>query len=448
VKKKRQAADKSCMSRKGIFLLVLGILAFSLPATGETVDHSVPQDIRRDFDLLVSQLRINPNHVPTLNSIGILYARVGQIQEAINVWKRGLQIDPQYVHLYNNLGTALKSLRRFDEARKVFLRGLMLSQSYWIYHNLGLLEKEVGRPAEARNYFLACLKINPNFEPARNQIGELEKRQRPSTFTAYGDFCNNSEVLPKEPVNYYEAFGIPAPWELKEVPESDFEERTESHPTRPVPSRPITTEECFSILSKIPGNPNEKVVALTFDDGPHGELTPKLLDLLRSYGVIATFFVIGSRAEMYPDITARIAEEGHEIGNHTWNHRSLVNQSVDQALGSLRQTSEVIAGLTGKSCKLVRPPYGHTNYRIRSLLNSNGYYQIMWDVDTRDWKDSSPSGILTRILGKVHPGSIILFHDIHPGALRALPILIPAMKRAGFRFLTVSQLLGIIHAAS
>ncbi len=439
---------------KRLIILFLGAVLIFYPQAGlgQVYDPSIPPDVIRDFESLIGQLRRNPNDVPALNSVGIIYARVGQLNEAIDVWKRGLEINPKYVHLYNNLGSALKSSKKYDEARKVFQRGLELAPSYWIYYNLGLLEREVGRLSVAKTHYQACLKMNSQFEPAWRQIQEIDDSLASSGKSPFRQGPHSPGTWEnKDPVDYFQAFGLPAPWEIPNE-SAQCESRPGAFPpgvTRQIPESPsIGIDECVAVISKIPAQPQEKVVALTFDDGPHADLTPRLLNFLRFQGAVATFFVIGSRAEIYPDIITAISAGGNEVANHTWSHKSLVNQGESAALSALKHTSELVSALTGKSCKLVRPPFGHTNSRVRSLISSQGWNQIMWDVDTRDWQDGNSTRILGRILRHFSPGSVILFHDIHPGALRALPTLVAALKKCGYRFVTVSQLMGLVTPAS
>ena len=206
--------------------------------------------------------------------------------------------------------------------------------------------------------------------------------------------------------------------------------------------------DCVRALRALKIPAAKRRVALTFDDGPHATLTPKLLDFLRANRVHSTFFVLGSRAETYPDIVSRMAAEGHEVGNHTWKHKSLARQSSEAGKATLVQTADLVSALTGKPCRLVRPPFGHTNRRVRNLIHSLGWHHIMWDADSRDWQERSTRRMILRVLREFTPNGIVLFHDIHPGALRVLPVLVPALKHCGFKFVTISELFAIPRETS
>lgn len=467
--------------------LLVGIVLVSLLTVGQILtaapsrvsDPSVPLDLKREFDLLCEQYLRNPREASTINALGILYARNGQLSQAIRMWEQGLQIDRGYIHFYNNLGSALKSQRRFQEARQVYQQGLQVAPSYWIHFNLGLLERELGRWNDAAQSFQQCLRLQPGFEPAERKLSEMGlqpsyslNRPVPLPFPVKppvmagttiggirGDtpgviFDQTARPVPgvpddptampgEEDVRRYERTeGAPA--EPRTRPSSV----TPRAPSPPVPPpSPIDLEACIQAIRKNTDEGAPRVVALTFDDGPHAAHTLQLLDYFRAQGVSATFFVLGSRSELYPDLVTRMAKEGHEVGNHTWNHKSLANQSSAKGLADLNRTNDLIATLTGRSTRLVRPPFGHTNSRVEKLIHGQGWHQVMWDSDSRDWAGGSSDSMLRRVLRSFSPGGIVLFHDIHPGAMRVLRILVPALKACGYRFVTISELIGILNAA-
>ena len=186
------------------------------------------------------------------------------------------------------------------------------------------------------------------------------------------------------------------------------------------------------------------VLALTFDDGPHPELTPQLLDILRAEGIRATFYVIGRNVETYPDIARRIVSEGHEIANHTWSHPALPGVGAARLNKEIAQTSEVIQRVTGRRPTNMRPPYGAINERVRqSLYKDHGLDVIMWSVDPLDWRRPGAQVVRQRLVDGAAPGGILLAHDIHPGTIEAMPGTIRDLKARGYGFATVSQLLAL-----
>jgi peptidoglycan/xylan/chitin deacetylase (PgdA/CDA1 family) len=194
-------------------------------------------------------------------------------------------------------------------------------------------------------------------------------------------------------------------------------------------------------------NISQPVVAMTFDDGPHPTLTPQLLDLLKERNIKCTFFVIGKNAKTYPNIIRRIIAEGHEIGNHTWNHPSLTSRSDDQIRNELKQSEEAVFAAANYRPQLIRPPYGAINNRIKQLMFSEfGYSTIMWSVDPQDWRRPGASVVTSRLVGGAHPGAIMLAHDIHPGTIAAMPSFFDQMLAKGYQFVTVSQLLNLEKA--
>lgn len=189
-------------------------------------------------------------------------------------------------------------------------------------------------------------------------------------------------------------------------------------------------------------------VAMTFDDGPHPQNTPRLLDMLRARNIKATFFVIGRNVEMYPDVVRREVAEGHEIGVHTWDHRLLTKMGDDELRSEISRTRDAILRAAGVQPQTLRPPYGAMLQRQRELVyNEFGYPTILWSVDPFDWKRPGPSVVSARILAGTTPGAIILSHDLHSQTVDAMPATLDGLLRKGYRFVTVSQLLAMKGAA-
>ncbi|MGI6153684.1 MAG: polysaccharide deacetylase family protein, partial [Christensenellaceae bacterium] len=197
---------------------------------------------------------------------------------------------------------------------------------------------------------------------------------------------------------------------------------------------------------------NDKVVALTFDDGPHPEYTGQLLDILKANGVVATFFLVGENAERYPDIIKRIYDEGHEIGTHSYDHPDLRKLSLDQILSDqYGKTNDAIEAAIGLRATIDRPPYGGMNTELAEQI---GREQVMWDVDPEDWKDeykNSESLFNNVIHGAntgigVRDGSVVLSHDIHKTTVEAYDSIIKELKNQGYTFVTITQMMQIAEA--
>jgi peptidoglycan/xylan/chitin deacetylase (PgdA/CDA1 family) len=187
-----------------------------------------------------------------------------------------------------------------------------------------------------------------------------------------------------------------------------------------------------------PGAYGSQCVALTFDDGPDPVLTPQLLDTLAASGVKATFYVVGRNVAAHPDIVARAAKEGHEIGNHSWSHPVLPSLSNAQIESEIKRTDAAIQAATGTIPATIRPPYGSRSMRVVELLAPRPL--ILWDTDTLDWMYRN-SDRVTRVAESTPGGTIVLMHDVHPTTVAAVPGLIKGLKERGFTFVTISQLL-------
>lgn len=183
----------------------------------------------------------------------------------------------------------------------------------------------------------------------------------------------------------------------------------------------------------------EKVVALTFDDGPSGNVTPKLLKLLEKYDAKATFFVVGEMAETYPEVLKDILAGGHTLGLHTVNHTHLTKVSVDKAIKAVEDEAVLIEELTGKQVYYLRPPGGFIN---KSLAQTIGRPCIMWDVDPLDWKYRDAQKVSDAVLKNVTSGDIVLSHDLYQSTYEAYEIIIPELAKRGYRFVSLDELLG------
>ena len=189
----------------------------------------------------------------------------------------------------------------------------------------------------------------------------------------------------------------------------------------------------------------KKRIALTFDDGPHPRYTPQILDILAQYGVQATFFMVGSNAEYYPELVKRVLAEGHEIGNHTYHHYHTVNVSTEALTQDILSCTQVLSQFTnGTPPKLFRPPEGVFDENIKQFCRDNGYTIVMWSIDTRDWAHTPVSEIVAGVRANARDGAIILMHDFvgknspTPTALRQI---IPMLQESGYEIVTVSRLL-------
>lgn len=189
---------------------------------------------------------------------------------------------------------------------------------------------------------------------------------------------------------------------------------------------------------------SEKVIAFTFDDGPHPHYTDEILAVLAEENIHATFFQIGMNIAAYPEITRRVAAAGHEIGNHTYTHP--IGRAKDSSIWQeeVRKTDALLEKLGIRTPTLFRPPQGKCPVGLSALLASTNKSAILWNIDTRDWEHRSAEEIVKEVEDHIQGGDIVLFHDFVGGESTTIPAikkLIPALKERGYQFVTVSQLL-------
>lgn len=200
------------------------------------------------------------------------------------------------------------------------------------------------------------------------------------------------------------------------------------------------------------GNRLSNQVALTFDDGPSAEYTPDILAILKEYNVPATFFLVGSHVDKYPEIAQQIAEADHEIGNHTYNHVNIPTLGSFQLQREVTEATAIITAITGKYPEYIRPPRGMYDSRFRRLANLLGQQVVLWTVSSRDWRYGvTKDQIVHNVLSRVKSGDIILFHD--SGALirneggdrsatvKALPAVIQGLRAKGLEIVPLRDLI-------
>ncbi len=188
----------------------------------------------------------------------------------------------------------------------------------------------------------------------------------------------------------------------------------------------------------LPASSAQKVVAMTFDDGPSAECTARLLDGLKERGVKATFFLMGQNIIGNEALVKRMQQDGHLIGNHSYSHVQMTKDGVSAVCESIEQTQELIEAITGKRPLYLRPPYGDWNEDLECRLDLT---PVMWSVDSLDWKLKDRAAIVRRVQADVDSGDIILMHDIFPTSVDAALQLVDILQSRGYTFVTVEELL-------
>ncbi|UUV99523.1 polysaccharide deacetylase family protein [Vagococcus luciliae] len=184
---------------------------------------------------------------------------------------------------------------------------------------------------------------------------------------------------------------------------------------------------------------DDKKVALTFDDGPNNTSSLQILDTLKKYDIKATFFMLGSMVDTYPDVVKKIHDAGHEIGNHTYDHKDLTKLDEASIKQEIDSTNQKIEKLTGEKPTLLRPPYGAYNDRVTKVESNMSI--ALWNIDTLDWKTHNPTAILGEVKKELQPHSIVLMHDIHQDSADSLENVIKYLKSQGYTFVLANELI-------
>lgn len=186
---------------------------------------------------------------------------------------------------------------------------------------------------------------------------------------------------------------------------------------------------------------DKKQVSISFDAAWGNEQTDTLLDILKEKNVKATFFLVGNWVDKYGDSVKRIAQEGHDIGNHSSTHAHLPQLSDDKIKEDITQCNSKIEKLIGCKPVLFRPPYGDYNNNLVNVTDSIKMYCVQWNIDSLDWKDPTPDEMISRIKGKLQNGSIVLMHNGAKNTPAALPQIIDMIKSEGYEIVPISKLL-------
>lgn len=199
----------------------------------------------------------------------------------------------------------------------------------------------------------------------------------------------------------------------------------------------IDVVEYYDIYNQTIVDNTNKLIALTFDDGPNHN-TSRILDILEKYNVKATFFILGTNIRGNEKTIKRMNDLGMEIGNHMYSHRLLTKLDSDEIKGEIKKVDDLIFDIINKYPTLIRPSYGTINKKIKSIMDRP---IIIWNIDTLDWKHHNSKKIANKVLNKANDGDIILMHDIYRATANSLEIIIPKLLSDGYKLVTVSELL-------
>ena len=200
----------------------------------------------------------------------------------------------------------------------------------------------------------------------------------------------------------------------------------------------LLQQDRVPVMGRVVESKDSKKIALTFDDGPHPYYTEQLLKGLKERNVKVTFFITGKSAEANPEIVREIYEDGHLIGNHTYNHTQLSSRNREKFKEEIIKTNEVIKEITGEDTIYIRPPYGSWNKEFEKELNM---FPVFWTIDPLDWCSSNVSCIVNTVCSKAEENAIILMHDQYKTTVTAALEIVDQLQKEGYEFVTVDELL-------
>ena len=213
---------------------------------------------------------------------------------------------------------------------------------------------------------------------------------------------------------------------------------TPSPTPQPTPQpTPVPAPEQAASAQPDQPDPQGKMIALTFDDGPGVKATARILAALEEVGGRATFFMLGENAAAHPNLARQVAHAGHLVGTHTNSHKSLIRLTAKEMLQEVELSLDNIQKATGVRPAILRPPYGNVNDLVKETLDLP---LVNWSVDTRDWDSRDAQKVYDHILANVRDGDIVLMHDIYDSTAEAVEMVLPELVKRGYQLVTVEEL--------
>ncbi|OCN04471.1 hypothetical protein A4S06_02320 [Erysipelotrichaceae bacterium MTC7] len=227
----------------------------------------------------------------------------------------------------------------------------------------------------------------------------------------------------------------------------DYEERKKAEAERAAQEAKKAEEEAkrqqeesqqqTNTVPQIPQYAGDKIVTLTFDDGPGYGSTERILNVLAQYNIKATFFVLGQKVAQNPAMLQRIIAEGHTVGSHSYDHPDLATLSLDAAQQQMDATDQQIIAAGGQATRYMRPPYGSYSDALRQHIQKK---EILWNVDSNDWRNKqNPQATVNNVMSSLNQNSLILFHDIYDSSASAVEMIIPQLLANGYRFVSLDE---------
>lgn len=194
----------------------------------------------------------------------------------------------------------------------------------------------------------------------------------------------------------------------------------------------------------INGFTSEKMICLTFNDGPDDQITPQVLDILKKHHVKASFFFTGSKLEQSPEVVKRAYQDGHLVLSHAWSHQQLTSLSQQEIRKEIQMAEDKVYELIGERPALIRPPAGYLDKNAAAVIKNNGYKIVLWSIDTMDWSHNEKSSIIENVM-HIRPGDIIMMHcdSNNKETLKALPEIIDNLRQMGYQFVDLGEMLKI-----
>jgi peptidoglycan/xylan/chitin deacetylase (PgdA/CDA1 family) len=383
-------------------------------------------------------IALNPNLLAAYQSLGDTLVDKKDLEAAINWYQKAVEIEPNIWVVWQKLGKCFLEKGKLQEAIATLSKSIELNPNFpWSYCQLGDAFQQIGELDKAINAYSHALRLQPDIWNLYHKLGNIFVKQGKleAAVAAYGIGLQQKpelDWLHKKLGDALQQLG-----RLNEAVQS-YRKALEINPDICWNYGPLVG--AYFGINK--AYTEEKIVALTYDDGPQPPYTEKILDILDCHQVKATFFFVGQEIKKHPELVKLTLVRGHQLGNHSYSHVDLICDSAELIKSEIEGGDRLLRelGVTGEIP--FRPPWGRRCLLLLDLIFALKKPLIMWDIDGEDYrKKDTPEIIANRVLEMVKPGSIILLHDASFQTVEATSIIIKSLKAKGYCLKTVSEMI-------
>ncbi|MEB3340188.1 tetratricopeptide repeat protein [Okeania sp.] len=404
-------------------------------------------------------VNINPK---LYTELGEKFIKLEKWSEAVEIYQNAIEIHPNNYWYYYNLGKALSKLSRYEEAITAYQQAIEINPNlHFAHHNLGNTFLQLKRWNEAISAYRQAIKIKPDSDWSYYGLGEALTKQKKwsdavaiyqqaisyqpteKLYKKLGDVLQTLGQLEAAITNYQKTLQIfPESFSSYEALVDIYMRQEKWSEARKCFQKVLEIKPNYEFFGIKQVSIKEKVIALTYDDGPNPPYTNQILNILDFYQAQATFFALGKNLKNHLKLGKLILAKGHELANHSYSHLDLSQESPELIKAEIAKTDEILQQL-GVTHKIrFRPPFGLSSFSLIDMILEMKKKMILWNIDSKDYvKENDWETIANYVIENARPGAIILMHDNRTKTVKATEIILETLTVQGYKFKTVSEIL-------